>query len=66
MRNLVKRWKRMTQVYDPGTRTFDDRNRKATDLQECARVTLPKPLCTKHEANIEMRRGNTEKIYNEY
>ena len=53
---------RARQVYDPGTRTFNDRNRKATDLQECARVTLPEPLSTKHEANIEMRRGNTEKI----
>ena len=27
---------------------------------------MPKPLSTKHEANIEMRRSNNEKIYNEY
>jgi hypothetical protein len=50
----------------PITRTFDDRKRRATDLQECSRITLPKPLSTKHEANIEMRRSNNEKIYSKY
>ena len=54
------------QIYNTKTRTFDDRKRRATDLKECARVTLPRPLDTKHEALIEMRRGTTEKIYNEY
>ena len=57
---------RTRQVYDPTTRTFDDRKRRATDLQECSRITLPKPLSTKHEANIEMRRSNNEKIYSKY
>jgi hypothetical protein len=51
------------QVYDRTTRTFDERKRRATDLLECSRITLPKPLSTKHEANIEMRRSNNEKIY---
>ena len=41
---------------------FHDRNRRATDLKECARITLPKPLDTKHEAIIEMRRGTNNKI----
>ena len=57
---------RSMQIYEPSTRTFDDRKRRATDLKECSRVTLPKPLSTKHEANIEIRRSNNEKIYNEY
>ena len=54
------------QVYDPRKRTFDDRKRRATDLKECARVTLPKPMDTKNEAHIEMRRGTNEQIYNTY
>ena len=44
------------QIYDPRTRTYDDRKRRATDLKECARVTLPRPSETKHEAMFEMRR----------
>ena len=35
-------------------------------LSECARVTLPHPLSTKHEALIEVRRGTNEAIYNKY
>ena len=54
------------QVYDPKRRVFDDRKRRATDLQECARVTLPKPLSTNHEAGFEMRRGTSDVIYEGY
>ena len=54
------------QIYDTKERRFDDRKRNLTDLKECARVTLPKPLITKHEALIEMRRGMNGKSYKEY
>ena len=54
------------QIYDTKERRFDDRKRRVTDLSECARVTLPRPLDTKNEALIEMRRGTNEKIYNKY
>ena len=54
------------QTFDPETRTYDDQNRRVTDLQECARVTLPRPLPTKHEAFIEIRRDVHAKIYNQY
>ena len=50
------------QIYDPKRRVFDDRKHKATDLKECARITLPKPLCTEHEAGFEIRRGTSDKI----
>ena len=30
---------RKRQIFDPETRTYDDRNRRVTDLQECSRVT---------------------------
>ena len=54
------------QVYDPKNRVFDDRRRRATDLKECARITLPQPLDTGHEAAFEMRRGTSDKVYNKY
>ena len=36
---------------------------RATDLKECSRITLPKPLETKHEPKIETRRNRN---YNQY
>ena len=54
------------QIYDPKTRTFNDAKRRATDLKECSRITLPKPLETRHEAMIETRRNMNEKTYNQY
>ena len=54
------------QTYDPGTRTYNDQNRRVTDTQECSRVTLPRPLPTKHEAFIEIRREVHSRVYNEY
>ena len=54
------------QTFDPVRKVYDDRKRRVTDLQECSRVTLPKPLPTKEEALIEMRREIHGKIYEEY
>ena len=54
------------QTYDPETRIYNDQNRRVTDLQECARVTLPRPLPTKHEAFIEIRRDVHNKIYRDF
>ena len=45
---------------------YDERKRKVTDLKECSRVTLPKPLPAKEEAEIEMRRTVLGKLYKEY
>ena len=52
--------------FDPINKIFDDRKRRVTDLDECSRVTLPKPLSTKEETLIEIRRGIHAKIYNDY
>ena len=57
---------RTRQVYDPEKREFDDRRRRVTDLAECSRVTLPRPLSVKDEAAIEMRRENHLRIFKEY
>ena len=53
-------------IFDTKERRYDDRKRSVTDLKECARITLPRPLDIKHESLIEMRRGTIERIYNEY
>ena len=44
------------QVFDPIERTFDYRKKRATDLKENCRVTLPKCLPTTEEACMETRR----------
>ena len=54
------------QIYNPTTRTFDDRRRRVTDLKECSRVTLPRQLNIENEALIEMRRGTNGQIYEKY
>ena len=54
------------QIYNTQERIFDDQKRRVTDLSECARVTLPHPLSTKHEALMEIRRGTNEAIHNKY
>ena len=54
------------QVFDPIERTYDERRRRVTDLAECSRVTLPRPLSVIREAEIENRRSLHDKIYQEY
>ena len=54
---------RTRQIFDPISGIYDDRKRRATDLDECARVTLPKPLPVTEEALIELRRGIHAKIH---
>ena len=53
-------------IFDTKERRYDDRKRSVTDLKECAKITLARPLDIKHESLIEMRRGTNERIYNEY
>ena len=45
---------------------YDARKRRVTDLKECARVTLPKPLTVTEEAKIELRREIYRKKYSEH
>ena len=53
-------------TFDPLNKIYNDRKRRVTDLRECSRVTLPRPLPTKHETYIEMRRGVHSQIYKQY
>ena len=57
---------RCRQIYDPETREFDARKKKATDLQECNRVTLPKPLSAENEAKLELRKTTQTQIFKEW
>ena len=53
-------------IYDPENLTYNDHNRRVTDMDECSRVTLPKPLPIQEEAKIEIRREMHSKIFNDY
>ena len=54
------------QVFNPVDKVYDERRRRATDLKECTRVTLPKPLPATEEAKIELRRDLHKRIYDRY
>ena len=54
------------QPYDPVEGIYDDRKRRVTDLRECSKITLPKPLPPQYEAALEMRRVAQQKIYENY
>ena len=54
------------QVFDPVEKRYDERKRRVTDLKECNRVTLPKPLPATEEAKIEIRREVHRDIYDKY
>ena len=47
---------RTRQVFDCENRVYDERKQRVTDLKECTRIFLPKPLEVNQEAQIEMRR----------
>ena len=57
---------RTRRTFDPISRVYDARKRRVTDLKECARVTLPKPLTVTEEAKIELRREIYRKKYSEH
>ena len=57
---------RARQVFDPEKNTYDERKKRVTDLKECSRVTLPKPLRVTREAEIELRREIHNNIYQKY
>ena len=45
---------------------FDDRKRRVTDLDQCNRVTIHKPLKVNEEVLLELRRELHNKIYIEH
>ena len=57
---------KIRQIYDAQSREYDERKRRVTDMQECSRIFLPKPLKITQEAQIEMRRELHQKISEEY
>ena len=54
------------QIFDPVERKYDERKKRVTDLRECSRITLPKPLPPTEEAKIEIRREIHKNIYEKY
>ena len=54
------------QVFDPEKNSYDERKFRVTDMSECTRITLPKPLRVKREAEIEMRRDVHGRVSRSY
>ena len=57
---------RERQVYNPITKEYDERRWRVTDMPECTRIHLPKPLEVKKEAEIEMRRDAHARVCRGY
>ena len=54
------------QVYNPETKEYDERRWRVTDMPECTRIHLPRPLEVKREAEIEMRRETHARTSRQY
>ena len=57
---------RCRQVFNPETQEYDARRRRVTDLQECSRITLPKPLKAEDEAKLELRKTTQMGIFKKF
>ena len=57
---------RIRQVFDPETKEYDSRRKRATDMAECNRVTLPKPLSAEDEAKLDLRRTTQAQIFKDW
>ena len=53
-------------IFNPEERSFDVRRRRVTDLRECARITMPKPLSDEEESRIEVRRRIQKDTFEQY
>ena len=49
-------------IFDPTEKLHDNRKRRVTDLRECSRITLPKPLTPDEESRIEVRKRSQKEI----
>ena len=54
------------QVFDPVEKIYDSRRRRVTDLKECSRIPLPRPLSTDQEATLELRKRTQLEVFSEY
>ena len=43
-------------AFDPKRKVYDSRKKRVTDMKECSRITLPKPLTPEEESRIEVRK----------
>ena len=54
------------QVFDPLEKVYDSRKRRVTDLRECSRITLPRPLSPEDEAVLKTRKRSQMEIFRKY
>ena len=53
-------------IYDPLEKVYDNRRRRVTDLRECIRIILPKPLNPDEESKIKVRKRTQKEVYEKY
>ena len=53
-------------IFDPTEKVFDNRKKRATDLKECARVTLPRPLSPDEESKLEVRKRIQKETFEKF
>ena len=53
-------------IFNPKEKIFDNRKRRVTDLKQCSRITLPKPLSTDEESRLEVRKRTNKELYEQY
>ena len=57
---------RSRSIFDPVKKTFSLANRRATDLRENSKVTLPRAMNAREEASLDVRMNSYRDIYKEY
>ena len=53
-------------IYDPTNKSFDNRRRRVTDLNQCTRVTLPRPLSPEEASRSEVRKRTVKDTFEKY
>ena len=57
---------RNRMIYDPTSKSFDNRKMRVTDLNQCTRVTLPKPLNPEEESRLEVRKRTMKDTFEKF
>ena len=53
-------------AFDPKEKVYDSRKKRVTDMKECSRITLPKPLTPEEESRIEVRKRTQKEVYENF
>ena len=57
---------RNRMIFDPTDKIYDSRKRRVTDINQCSRVTLPKPLSADEESRLEVRKRTQKEAFENF